>query len=109
MSVSTIAIGITIVLCLVIISIVNRADGTPSILSFTPKMENARPWGILFYVPTIIDFRMRISSVDWKVRYSDWSLFSIRSIESEFNPTRHQEGKRQGIREGYAILLQGGC
>ncbi len=95
--------------CLVIFCIDNWLEEVLRALIIAPKVENASPWSILLCVPATADFHMRNSSVDRKVRLSDWHLFSIRIIEPESNPTRRQEDKEFGIREVDGILLPGGC
>ena len=105
----TIVAGITIVLCLVILFIVNRVELAPRILRYAPKMENARPWRILLGVTAIVDLCMRVASIYRRVRLSDWSFFSLRIIAPATSPRRDQADKRFGIRAVDAILPPGGC
>ena len=93
----------------VIFCIGNWLEKMPRVLVFDPKVENTSPLGILLRVPATADFHMEYSSVDWKVRLSDWYFVLIRIIEPESNPTRRHEDKGFGIREVDGILLPGGC
>ena len=94
---------------MVIVAITRRCGIFQYVAIWTSKMVGASPWGILLCVLAIAALRMRISSVDRKVRSADGSLLSIRIIAPASNPARRQEGKGLGIREDDRIPPQGEC